>query len=171
VDSIAAQTVRSVSSLQDFQGIFHGRLSALAHSHGQWLDGDIQTTSLHDVLAEVSENCGVDRQRITLEGPLVAIKPTQTFALNLTFHELCTNAIKYGAISTDEGHIDVAWSITDGQVQLAWRETSGPEVVPPSSKSFGLRLIETLCPFELEGAAEVRFEPTGLQCTLRFPVS
>ncbi len=171
VGSIAAQTARSVSSLDDFQDVFHGRLTALARSHGQWLADDMQTASLHGLIEEVSNNSGLDRERITLEGPPVAIKPTQTLALNLTLHELCTNAIKYGAISTDAGHIDVTWSVADGQTQLSWRETGGPVVEPPSSKGFGLQLIESLCPFELKGAAEVRFEPNGLHCTLRFPVS
>lgn len=171
VDSISAQTASSVSSLDDFQVVFHGRLTALARSHGQWLADDMQTASLHDLLEEVSESSGLDRERITLEGPPVAVKPTQTMALNLSFHELCTNAIKYGAISTDAGHIDVTWSVSDGQIRLTWREIGGPAVKPPSSKGFGLQLIESLCPFELDGAAEVRFERSGLQCDLRFPVS
>ena len=171
VDSIAAQTARSVSSLDDFQVVFHGRLKALARSHGQWLADDMQTANLHDLIEEVSDTSGLDRERITLEGPPVAIKPAQTMALNLTLHELCTNAIKYGPISTDTGHIDVTWSVADGQIRLSWRETGGPVIEPPSSKGFGLNLIESLCPFELEGAAEVRFEPTGLHCDLRFPIS
>jgi two-component sensor histidine kinase len=171
VGSIAAQTARSVSSLDDFQVVFHGRLTALARSHGQWLADDMQTASLHDLLEEVSDSSGLNRERITLEGPPVAIKPTQTMALNLTFHELCTNAIKYGAVSTDAGHIDVTWSVADGQTRLSWRETGGPVIEPPSSKGFGLQLIESLCPFELKGAAEIRFEPSGLQCNLRFPIS
>jgi two-component sensor histidine kinase len=172
VDSIAAQTARKSRSLDDFQQAFHGRLAALARSHGQWLADKLQVADLRGVLEEVSEGAGVDRQRLNLNGSSVVVQPAQTMALNLTFHELCTNAIKYGALATETGRVEVTWAVEDGnQVRLLWKESGGPTANPPDQKGFGLQLIETLCPFELQGTAEVRFVPDGLECELTFPIA
>ena len=172
VDSIAAQTARKSPSLDDFQQAFHGRLAALARSHGQWLADELQVADLRGLLEDVTENAGVDRQHLNLKGSSVVIKPTQTMALNLTFHELCTNAIKYGALATKMGRVDVTWAVEDGdQVRLLWKESGGSATKPPDQKGFGLQLIETLCPFELHGTAQVRFAPDGLECELTFPIA
>jgi two-component sensor histidine kinase len=172
VDSIAAQTARKSRSLDDFQQAFHGRLAALARSHGQWLADELQVAELRGVVQDVAENAGLDRQRLSLKGPSVVVKPTQTMALNLTFHELCTNATKYGALATQTGRVDVTWAVDDGhQVRLLWKESGGPATQPPDQKGFGLQLIETLCPFELHGTAQVRFAPDGLECELSFPIA
>jgi two-component sensor histidine kinase len=172
VDSIAAQTARKSRSLDDFQQAFHGRLAALARSHGQWLADESQVAELRGLLEEVAENAGVDRQRLNLKGSSVVVKPAQTMALNLTVHELCTNASKYGALATGTGRVDVTWAVEDGnQVRLLWKESGGPATKPPDRKGFGLQLIETPCPFELHGTAEVRFAPDGLECELTFPIA
>jgi two-component sensor histidine kinase len=172
VDSIAAQTVRKSRSLDDFQQAFHGRLAALARSHGQWLADDLQVADLRGLLEEVAENAGVDRPRLNLNGSSVVVKPAQTMALNLTFHELCTNATKYGALATEKGRVNVTWAVEDGnQVRLLWKESGGPAARSPNQRGFGLQLIETLCPFELDGTAEVRFAPDGLECELTFPIA
>jgi two-component sensor histidine kinase len=172
VDSIAAQTARKSRSLDDFQKAFHGRLAALARSHGQWLADELQVADLRGLLEDVAENAGVDRQRLNLIGSSVVVKPAQTMALNLTFHELCTNATKYGTLATEKGRVAVTWAVEDGnQVRLLWKESGGPAAGPPDQKGFGLQLIETLCPFELHGTAEVRFLPDGLECELTFPIA
>jgi two-component system CheB/CheR fusion protein len=102
----------------------------------------------------------------------VVVQPAQTMALNLTVHELCTNAIKYGSLATATGGVDVTWAVADGnQVRLLWKESGGPATEPPDQKGFGLQLIETLCPFELHGRAQVRFAPDGLECELTFPIA
>jgi two-component system, chemotaxis family, CheB/CheR fusion protein len=172
VESIAAQTARNSRSLDDFQQAFHGRLAALGRSHGQWLADGLQVAELRSLLEDVAESAGVDRQRLSLEGSSVVVQPAQTMALNLTFHELCTNATKYGALATEEGRVHVTWAVESGhQVRLLWKESGGPAAGPPDQKGFGLQLIETLCPFELDGTAEVRFAPEGLECELTFPAA
>ena len=171
VGSIAAQTARNSRSLDDFQQAFHGRLAALARSHGQWLADELQVANLRGILEDVAENAGVDRQRLDLKGSFVVIKSAQTMALNLTFHELCTNATKYGALAAEKGRVEVTWAVEGGnRVRLLWKESGGPAAEPPNQKGFGLQLVETLCPFELQGTAEVRFVPDGLECELTFPI-
>jgi len=172
VDSMATQTARKSSSLDEFQQAFHGRVGALARSHGQWLTENSQVADLHDLLEDVVQTACLGNERVNLDGPAVSVKPAQTMALNLTFHELCTNTVKYGALAHDKGGVEVTWSVEDGkEVRLLWRETGGPAAKAPDEKGFGLELIETLCPFELNGTAEVRFGPDGLECELTFPIA
>jgi two-component sensor histidine kinase len=172
VDSMATQTCRKAASLDEFQQAFHGRLAALARSHGQWLADDSQAADLHDLLKEVTESACPGAERISLEGPRVAVKPAQTMALNLTIHELCTNAVKYGGLATNTGRVELTWSVEENnQVRLLWKEMGGAAAEPPQDEGFGLQLIKTLCPFELNGTAEVRFTPDGLECEVTFPIS
>lgn len=171
VDSMARQTARKSSSLDDFQQAFHGRLAALARSHGQWLADDSQAADLHDLLKDVTQNAGVNPDCVRLKGPGVAVKPAQTMALNLTIHELCTNAVKYGALATDNGCVDLTWSVEGNQVRLLWKEIGGSVTAPPHDEGFGLQLIKSLCPFELNGTADVRFATDGLECEITFPVT
>jgi two-component sensor histidine kinase len=136
------------------------------------LADELQVADLRGLLEDVAENAGVDRQRLELEGSSVAVQPAQTMALNLTVHELCTNATKYGALATEKGRVKVTWAVESGnQVRLLWKESGGSVAEPPSQKGFGLELIETLCPFELRGTAKVRFVPDGLECELTFPIA
>jgi PAS domain S-box-containing protein len=169
VNSIAARTARSSASLDAFQEVFYRRLSALARSHGQWLADDEHVADLRELLKEALDTSGIDPERVDLDGPAIVVGPDQTLALNLTIHELATNAAKYGSLSVDAGRVELSWSVEDGgQVRLLWNEIGGPIVRPPNQRGFGVELIETLCPFELNGSADVRFSPDGLECELIF---
>jgi two-component sensor histidine kinase len=92
----------------------------------------------------------------------------------MVLHELMTNAIKYGALSTKAGVVKVAWDVdmTPGNKVLTidWREEGGPKAGPPSRKGFGSRLIESSVK-ELRGGADLHFEPGGLNATLRLPLA
>lgn len=80
--------------------------------------------------------------RITLSGPTVTIAPTAAAGLALVLHELVTNALKHGALSTPAGRLDLAWTTCERGLELDWRETGGPPVAgPPTHTGFGLRLL------------------------------
>ena len=89
------------------------------------------------------------------------------------FHELATNAAKYGALSGPMGVVDVIWSTEgsdgDGRFTLRWVEQGGPAVHEPLRRGFGSRLIERGLAGELAGAAKLDFRPTGLVCTITAP--
>jgi two-component sensor histidine kinase/PAS domain-containing protein len=172
VNALASQTAKKAASLEDFIEIFRGRVQALARAHEQWLADDMSGADLRALVAESVEGCGADLRRFNLEGPRVGLQPEQTMPLNLTFHELCTNAIKYGALSNKTGQIHVSWSVgDDGQLRLLWKESGGPAAEAPEAKSFGMELIERLGPHELNGRTELHFEQRGLECELTFPLS
>ena len=89
----------------------------------------------------------------------------------MTIHELCTNAIKYGALSNDAGTVDVRWTAAPeahGLIDLTieWIESGGPPVVPPTRRGFGTRLIERGLSAELRSKVTLDYRPAGLKCTI-----
>jgi two-component sensor histidine kinase len=89
----------------------------------------------------------------------------------MVIHELCTNAVKYGALSVPNGHVSISWAAAEDRFKLHWKESDGPPVQEPSRKSFGSRLIEQALPGQLHGDARLRFEPDGLSCEVNIPLS
>jgi len=88
----------------------------------------------------------------------------------LLLHELATNAIKYGALSTAAGRVEITWQeVSPEKGCLIWKEQSGPAVVPPSRIGFGSKLLRAALP-QGQGDASIAFEPDGVRCTISFPI-
>jgi two-component system CheB/CheR fusion protein len=111
-----------------------------------------------------------------IAGPKLRLlpKPAETFALAV--HELATNAVKYGALASDAGRIEVIWTVEDGedtpQLLFSWTETGLKRpATAPSRRGFGSELIERTLAYELGASAELRFEPSGIQCTIALPLT
>jgi two-component sensor histidine kinase len=92
----------------------------------------------------------------------------------MVFHEMLTNAAKYGALSTSSGHVDIGWRVdrrtNGGEVRLTWVESGGPTVKPRKTRGFGSRLIERGLEQEAGGAVAFDFRPEGLRCEMRIPL-
>jgi two-component sensor histidine kinase len=92
----------------------------------------------------------------------------------MAVHELCTNAIKYGALSNDAGTVNIAWNIRGGDfassLHMEWIEIGGPPVTTPTSRGFGSRMIERGLPAEFGGQVRMEFRPTGLACVIDAPL-
>jgi two-component sensor histidine kinase len=93
----------------------------------------------------------------------------------MVFHELITNAAKYGALSQPEGRLNIEWSLQQDGAQrvlsLVWQESGGPPVEKPKRMGFGTKMVERSIPAELDGTASLQFEPAGVRCELRFPLA
>jgi two-component sensor histidine kinase len=104
----------------------------------------------------------------------VRLPPSLVLALGLAFHELATNAAKYGALSREGGRVAVSWSWlaggSDRRLRLCWLESGGPPVHPPQRKGFGSRLLERGLSHELEGAVRLDYRSAGLFCEIEMPV-
>ena len=144
--------------------------------------GRLRALSVADDFLVSSGETGVElRQILTMElkpygSANVAMRgePIQLFAklpavLALVFHELATNAAKYGALSTSEGRLDISWTQRGGEVVVEWVESGGPPVAEPSRRGFGSNLIErSLSGFG--GSAKIDFALAGVRCHMRFPL-
>jgi len=112
----------------------------LAQTHDLLLAGDWQAVPLREILRGELSPFG-DGMRIQLEGPEVELPPDLALALGMAFHELATNAAKYGALSTPAGRLEVNWEIraddTELELALRWVERDGPSVTQPGRQGFG----------------------------------
>jgi two-component system CheB/CheR fusion protein len=106
---------------------------------------------------------------------LIKLHPQQTLSVGMVLHELATNAGKYGALSNPAGHLSVDWSLTQpnekGMVEISWREEGGPKTAHEPRIGFGLKLVARETEYNLRGKALIEFSASGLQATVRFPLS
>ncbi|HEY0648916.1 PAS domain S-box protein [Phenylobacterium sp.] len=169
VQSIAAQTLRVEPDPVQAYDKFEARLMGLSEVH------EVLTRERWHgaALLEVAERAlrpfgGVASNRIRIDGPDAWLAPGAALTLALVFHELATNAAKYGALSNTTGRVDLTWSIQGpfDRLRLTWVETGGPTVVAPTRRGFGSRLIERAMRGELRGSAAMTFDPGGLTCAM-----
>lgn len=186
IQSIAQQTARSAATPEAFVKDFGNRVLALSATHELLTASQWRGTSLRRLLeAELVPYRGSsDGARISLDGPPVHLGSGAVLSLGLAFHELATNAAKYGALSVPEGRVAVRWhwpnGAPDGMTEAAgtetplsieWEESGGPPVAMPTRRGFGSRLIERGLAHDLGGRATLDFRPEGLRCVITFPVT
>ena len=174
VQSIAAQTARRAESTEDFREKFETRLIALSHTHNALTRGGWESASLRELLTQEMKPYSADQVR--LEGPEIDLPPRLAVTLGMVFHELGTNAAKYGALSTPTGLVRVAWRAVLGEgeaksLSLHWTEEGGPAVRQPTRRGFGSRLIENSVKGELGGSSRMTFESSGFSYRLEVVLS
>jgi two-component sensor histidine kinase len=165
VQAMAMQTLRGVDL--PARDAFLARLFALSGQHDLLTMDNWEGASLEGVVRRALRPYrDEDRSRFDVEGPAVHLDPKRALALGMGFHELATNAARYGALSADTGKVVVRWTREpgDNSVRLCWQEKGGPPVTPPQRKGFGLRLIEHGLARELSGVVRLDFSPDGLVC-------
>lgn len=172
--AIASQSLRGATSIDDAAATISSRLAALGISHDllireSWTGAGCRTLIENAILAFQTGNI----EQFTITGDNIAVSSGPAVALSMVIHELCTNALKYGALSVPDGRVSIVWSIDDvaNRFKLEWRESGGPLVVAPLKKSFGSRFIEQALPGQLQGEARLIFEPTGLVCDVNIPTT
>jgi PAS domain S-box-containing protein len=174
VQSIAHQTLREGVVTRVARAHFTERLLALSTAHNVLTRENWESADLGDIAFEaVRPYDETDSTRIRIEGPTARVAPSVALALSMAFHELATNATKYGALSVPAGRVVLCWSLRpDGEaVEILWRETGGPPVTSPATKGFGSRLLGQGLAAELGRPAAVTYRPDGLTCTLVAPVA
>jgi two-component sensor histidine kinase len=164
--SIVSQSARKAVSAQDLENIVNGRLRAMAEAQDEVVRGGGQSALLESVLERTLTPFDMDRF-IFDPSPSLEVPGETASALALLTHELATNAIKYGALSTPQGRVRIAWEVAAGSVRLRWREHGGPAVQEPHGGGFGTRLLTSALASQ-GGYAERRFEPDGMVCEVIF---
>lgn len=172
VQGITTQTLRRADIPAEVREALTSRLMALASAHDVLTDERWRGADVADLVAQCAAPYeGLDGATPMLaEGPSVYVPPRTAIALALAFHELATNAAKYGAFSVPGGRVVVAWSVEDAaaakRLRLVWREEGGPPVAPPTRAGFGSRLIQRGLSAELGGEVSLTYPVTGLVCTM-----
>ena len=175
VIALATQTLRRSDTLEEFEGVFLGRVHALTAAYALLSRESWSHVQLQEIVAEeMRPFLAADRTNVRIEGPPVPLDPRGALALGMAIHELATNAAKYGALSVPEGDVTVTWSVDrssgDEQLALDWIERNGPPVTEPVKRGFGTILIERGLSHDLAGEAKIQFLSKGVQARLRAAV-
>lgn len=180
VSAISRQTLDEAVSVEDFRQRFDDRLAALSRVQGllSHLSAG-QRVGFGQLLRSELSAIGAPGGKVTLDGPEdVPLRSATVQTFSLALHELATNALKYGALASAGGHLDIRWRVTrgdDGSCRLwvDWRET-GVRMAGagnrPQGSGYGRVLIEHALPYQLDAATTYELTPDGVHCTIDVPV-
>jgi PAS domain S-box-containing protein len=167
-------TARSSTSVSAMAQSLHGRLQALAKAHHliqpaitAGLHG-FESVSFHTLLEEILSPHLTDRQRqVTMTGPELRLGPNASTSFALIFHELATNAAKYGSFGNNDGRLDVSWQTDGATLTLKWRETvAQSEITAPKQEGFGSKLARTSATHQLGGTIDFEWQSSGVYISL-----
>jgi PAS domain S-box-containing protein len=174
IEAMIGFTAAGATSAAELGEVLSGRVGAMARTHDLLTTGRWEGASLSALLAEELQPYAV-ADRIRASGEHLLLMPKAALSLSLVLHELTTNALKHGSLSTPNGWVDVSWSAAwngaEPAFRLLWAEHGGPEVEPPVRHGFGSELIRRAAAQDLGGSARLQFKPSGLRCELRAPLA
>ena len=174
VQSIAAHTLSSVDA--EAKDRFDGRLIALSRTHDLLARATWEGAGLRELLRQELEPFrAAETGSFVIDGPDLRLPPKAALALGMAFHELATNAAKYGALTTASGQVRVSWHVSPpaggrAALRLTWAEIGGPPVEDSGHRGFGRLLIESGLPLELDGTVDLAFAPEGVVCSMDLPI-
>ncbi len=173
VIAIASQSLRTAENLDKGRLAVESRLIALGRGHDLLLQAHWTGAKLTDVIrAAIEPFDNQDVRRFAIQDTPIEIGPGAVLPFTMSLNELCTNAVKYGALSNTTGRIEIT-SVVDEKAQrfkLTWTEKGGPPVREPTRRSFGTRLINRLAD-QLHGDVRLKYEPAGVVCELDVPLA
>ena len=172
VSAIASQSFRAAPSIEHGQKAMEGRLIALGRAHDLLMQVSWASASLtHTLSSATAPYDGQGGRRFHFNGPDISITSGAVIALAMTFNELCTNTTKFGALSLPTGRVEIAWTVDQStqRLRLVWTERGGPAVAPPTRRSFGTRMMESLGQ-QLNGQVKLTYEPSGFVYALDVPL-
>ncbi len=176
VQSMASQTARSAENLDRFLDRFTSRLHGLASSHDLLVKQNWSGAPLEELVRSQLAVFLEGRKSLTVEGPPVVVDTKAAQTIGLALHELATNSLKYGALSSVNGRLAVRWELLEGSANgkgpslaLSWIERGGPEVAPPERTGFGRFVIDRMVRQAIDGEVQIEFAPLGLEWRLTIP--
>jgi PAS domain S-box-containing protein len=165
--ALAAVHLTNGESAAELKTAIEGRLRALANAHtllaqSRWAGANLRKLALE----ELAPYCAADDPRAKIDGPDVMLEQAPAQAIALALHELTTNAVKYGALSTPAGRIGIEWRLQSGnRLFLRWSESCGPPVKEPARKGFGTKVMTRICN-QLNGDLRFDWREDGLVCEI-----
>ena len=171
VSAVAGQTLTTSSTMSHFVAALDGRIRSMATAHEllstrRWQGMPMAELLRRELAAYTSSN------NTKIDGPEIMLSAEAGQAMATVIHELVTNAAKYGALSTQSGHVSVRWyRKLNGSPQfvLVWQETGGPRVEAPRKSGYGTGVVRNLIPYEFGGTVDLSFAPEGVRCRLDIP--
>jgi two-component sensor histidine kinase len=169
VQALARQTFAHGTDPQAALQTYLGRLQALSVANELVLNAETGEADVRDIVERITAPYREGRARaFELNGPSLGLVGTAVTGLSMVLHELCTNALKYGALSNGEGQVLLSWAkAADRGIALEWTEQGGPQASPPEREGFGTRLLTRMVRDSLSGHIDCQYRPSGFACRIR----
>ncbi|MFZ0851655.1 MAG: PAS domain S-box protein [Hyphomicrobiaceae bacterium] len=173
VNAVVSHTWQGSRSVADFVAALDGRIRSMATTHELLSSRRWQGVSLTELVGRELAPYAT-RSNTEINGPDILLKPEAGQAMATVLHELATNAAKYGALSTQDGHVSIRWDRhLNGHPQsnlvFEWQEIGGPPVAALGKSSYGTSTIRDLIPYEFGGTVDLVLAPAGVRCRLELP--
>lgn len=175
IQGIANRTAQTSSTIDEFGQRFSGRLMSLSRAHDILTDENWRGAAMSELIrTQVLLFAGKAAERVHYKGDQVSLRPSAAQHVALALYELTANALKFGALSSETGEIEISWSLSrktsaGATFQLLWTEKAGPKVTPPNTRHFGRVLLEEVVPLSVQGKAKLSFTPDGIIYSLTMP--
>jgi two-component sensor histidine kinase len=162
IQAIAHRSLTGSPSLEQARDVFEARLRALARINRELTQSNFVGMNLHEIVRQELEPYAA---RTMIEGPKLTLDAQQAHNFTLAIHELVTNAVKYGALSSPTGRIEISWTVTGNvageTLKFKWQERGGPPVATPDRQGFGTSLLKTVF-----RDIDLEFAPEGFSCEI-----
>ncbi|MBO0753844.1 MAG: PAS domain S-box protein, partial [Bradyrhizobiaceae bacterium] len=170
VDAIAHQT--AARNPEDFIARFSERIQALSANQDLLVRNEWKGVAIGDLVrAQLAHLADLIGSRIVVGGPALRLNAASAQAIGLALHELCTNAAKYGALSTDTGGVHIWWSVEGDTFGMHWTESGGPPVRAPKGRGFGTVVMEVMAERTVGGSVTLDHQPSGVTWCLTCPAA
>jgi len=170
VQSLSSSSKSTATSMAEYALALEKRIVALAGAHDLLTKEDMRGVEIGQIakmeLQPYLDNVSAEA---SINGPHFILNADVSPIITLLFHELVSNAVKYGALSVPQGKISLQWSVQTEGLVIEWRESNGPEVTKPKHEGLGLSIIEDAIPYEFGGQAELVFDPSGVVANFVVP--
>lgn len=174
VQAVANLSARSAVDVATFCNSFTNRIVSLSKTHTLLTSANWQAISLSKLLMGELSTFDSRGHRVKLEGPPIELPSDLAMSLGLAFHELTTNAVKYGALSMPSGHVHIMWDVAKSDsaraLRIQWQETGGPRIEAPKRDGFGSVLLRRLFAAQTKARVEMEFPPEGFRFALELPL-
>ena len=172
VSSVVTQTLKTGGSVQSVQAELEGRIQAISRAHGLLRElGGVEGSLGRLVAMELKPY--KQRANVRTAGDDVVLTSRANLSMGLAVHELATNSVKYGSLSTETGHLDVTWRVIGAAgepvLEILWLKTGGPPVTPPKDRGYGTKLIELSLVRGLSATVTREFLEAGVRCWISIP--
>ena len=172
IQAMARLTAQGAASKEAYVQSLQGRIATMARTHEQLTRERWQGVSLEDVARDELKPYATRTDAVVIKGPKITLGPRQALDFALAFHELATNAAKYGALSAPGGKVSITWSLGEQEgeplLKVLWQESGGPPVVEPPKKGFGSQLIRNTFSGANKKTA-CAYLPDGVRCEIETP--
>ncbi|KAA6181842.1 GAF domain-containing protein [Thiohalocapsa marina] len=170
MSSIVSQTSSVSGDVNEYKSMLGGRIQSLAVAQSKLTEKNWSYAPLRTIIETEVEAIATLPARVRSSGPEIDLTPKAFTTLTLVIHELLTNAVKYGALKSSSGSVQIDWKIgTAGSLEFHWQELGVTIEAPPTHRGFGSVIISRSVPHDLGGDARIEYQRTGLLATFSIP--